>query len=103
MYILNSILIAEGARDSEVAIMNSLTVNLHLLMVPFYQPTAARHKIVIESRSFPSDHYAVCSQIKFHGSQFDQFLSISLSISISIYLYLYLFHLSHTLSLSLAL
>ena len=56
-----------GSKSDEVVVMNALTVNLHLLMVSFYAPTKSRYKIVIEKGAFPSDRYAVESQIIFHG------------------------------------
>jgi kynureninase len=56
-----------GGKPIETVVMNSLTVNLHLLMVSFYRPTHERFKIVIEKGAFPSDHYAIESQLKFHG------------------------------------
>ncbi len=56
-----------GACDREVVAMNTLTVNLHLMMTTFYRPTAARHKILIESTAFPSDRFAAVSQIRMRG------------------------------------
>ncbi|MFC0517929.1 kynureninase [Mucilaginibacter angelicae] len=55
-----------GAQENEVAVMNSLTVNLHLLMVSFYKPSSKRFKIIMEGGAFPSDQYAMESQVRFH-------------------------------------
>lgn len=56
-----------GAKPSEVVIMNNLTVNLHLMMVSFYQPKGNRYKIVMEAGAFPSDQYAMETQARHHG------------------------------------
>lgn len=56
-----------GCKENEVVVMNSLTVNLHLLMVSFYRPTKQRYKIICEAKAFPSDQYAFESQARYHG------------------------------------
>jgi kynureninase len=56
-----------GARPGEAVTMNSLTVNLHLMMVSFYRPDRRRYKILVEDGAFPSDRYAVESKVRFHG------------------------------------
>ncbi len=56
-----------GAKEEELVTMNHLTVNLHLLMISFYQPTKTRYKIICETKAFPSDQYAFQSQVQLHG------------------------------------
>lgn len=65
-----------GAEYEEVVVMNSLTMNLHLLLVSFYRPTDTRYKILIEGPTFPSDLYAIKSQLSFHGKNPDDALII---------------------------
>jgi len=61
-----------GAKPSEVVYMNSLTANLHFLMVSFYRPKGLKRKILIEDHAFPSDHYAAASQVDWHGFDADK-------------------------------
>ena len=63
-----------GANPEEVTVMNTLTVNLHLLMVSFYRPKGKRFKILCEEKAFPSDQYMLVSQLRFHGFSADEAL-----------------------------
>ena len=56
-----------GAKPEEVVVMGSLTNNLHLLMVSFFRPEGKRTKILCEAKAFPSDQYALASQLRYHG------------------------------------
>lgn len=67
VFVRDSLAKVAGALPHEVVAMNSLTVNLHLMMVSFYQPTERRYKVLMEAPVFSSDTYAVKSQVKFHG------------------------------------
>lgn len=66
-YLTNAMAKVVGAKPIEVVVMNTLTANLHFMMASFYKPTAKRYKILIESDAFPSDKYAVESQLRHHG------------------------------------
>ncbi|KAJ8789869.1 hypothetical protein J1605_021567 [Eschrichtius robustus] len=55
------------ANEKEIALMNGLTVNLHLLLLSFFKPTPKRYKVLLEAKAFPSDHYAIESQLQLHG------------------------------------
>ncbi|MDF3981853.1 kynureninase [Luteibacter sp. PPL201] len=66
-YVRDTMAEVVGAMPHEVVAMNSLGVNLHLMMVSFYRPTAERPAILMEAGAFPTDRYALESQVRFHG------------------------------------
>jgi len=72
--VLDDMAAVVGALPQEVAVMNALSVNIHLLLTSFYQPTVKRHKILIEEKAFPSDHYVAVSQIQQRGFNPDESL-----------------------------
>ncbi|XP_032142227.1 kynureninase isoform X4 [Sapajus apella] len=61
-----------GASEKEIALMNALTINLHLLLLSFFKPTPKRYKILLEAKAFPSDHYAIESQLQLHGLNIEE-------------------------------
>lgn len=63
-----------GAKPSEIVVMNSLTVNLHLMMVSFYKPSGKRNKIICEKKAFPSDQYMLETFLKYHGLDPDEII-----------------------------
>ncbi|XP_006921107.1 kynureninase [Pteropus alecto] len=65
-----------GANEKEIALMNGLTVNLHLLLLSFFKPTPKRYKILLEAKAFPSDHYAIESQLQLHGLDIEKSMRI---------------------------
>ncbi len=64
---LGQIAVIVGAHEDEVATMNTLTVNLHMLLCAFYRPTPTRFRILMEAKAFPSDYHALCAQLQHHG------------------------------------
>ena len=66
-----------GAKPTEVVVTHSLTTNLHLLMVSFYRPQGKRTKILCEAKAFPSDQYALESQVKFHGLSMEHLVEVA--------------------------
>ena len=75
--IKNKLKLFLGCSEDEIAIMNSLSVNLHLMMATFYRPSKLKHKILIEGNAFSSDRYVVNSQLKFHGLDESSLITIS--------------------------